>query len=72
MTGDHTTHNYILHNKYVVGYSGTFGSNNLIVENIMMNDARNDSDFTCVVVLRDDETTILSKSDPTTLYIAGE
>ena len=38
----------------------------------MMNDARNDSNFTCVVVLQSDETTILARSDLTILYIAGE
>ena len=53
------------------GYSGTFGSNDLIVEDIIMNDARNDSNFTCVVVLRSDET-ILARSDLTILYIAGK
>ena len=61
-----------LRNGYLDGYSGTFGSNNLIVEDIIMNDARNNSDFVCVVVLRNDTMTILSRSDLITLYIAGE
>ena len=54
------------------GYSATLFSTNLIVEDIIMNDVRNNSDFTCVVVGRDDTSTILNRSDPTTLYIAGE
>ena len=62
----------LLHNGYLDGYSGAFGSNILIVEDIIMNNARNDSDLTCVVVSRDDETSILGRSDLTTLYIAGE
>ena len=62
----------LLRNGILDGYNGTFGSNNLIVEDIIMNDARNDSEFTCVVVSRDDKTTIVGRSDPTILYIAGE
>ena len=61
----------LLRNGYVDGYGGIFGSNDLIVEDITMNDARNDSDFTCMVVSQNDET-ILGSSDLTTLYIAGE
>ena len=52
------------------GYTATFGSDNLIVENIMMNDVRNDSMFQCVITLQD-TTTILRESDQTILYIAG-
>ena len=62
----------LLRNGILDGYGGTFGSDNLIVEDIIMNDARNDSNFTCVVVSRDNETTILGCSDPTILYIAGK
>ena len=62
----------LLRNGLVDGYSATLFSNNLIVEDIIMNDDRNNSDFTCVVVLRDDKYTTLNRSEPTTLYIAGE
>ena len=62
----------LLRNGILEGYGGTFGSDDLIVKDIIMNDARNDSDFTCVVVFRDDETTILARSDLTILYITGE
>ena len=64
----------LLHNGILQrdGYSALFGGSNLIVEDIIMNDARNNSDFTCVVVLRNDTLTIVSKSDPITLHIAGE
>ena len=62
----------LLHNGIRAGYSATLGSSDLIVEDIKKNDARNGKDFTCVVVLRNDTTTILDRSDPATLYIAGE
>ena len=54
------------------GYSATLFSTNLIVEDIVMNDVRNNSELTCVVVGRDDTSTVLNRSDPITLYIAGE
>ena len=37
-----------------------------------MNDARNNSEFVCVVVLQNDTKTVLARSDPTILYIASE
>ena len=48
------------------------GSSDLIVEDIQKNDARNNSDFVCVVVLQNDAIIILDRSDPTILYIACE
>ena len=62
----------LLHNRILNGYSATLGSSYLIVEDIKKNDARNGKEFLCVVVLRNDTTTILDRSDPTTLYIVGE
>ena len=44
--------------------------NNIIVENIMMNDGRNGSNYWCVIV--QDRTTIVHKSITTVLYVAGE
>ena len=54
----------------LTGYNGILGSNDLIVENIMMNDGRNNSEYICVITLQG-ETARLRESDPTILYIAG-
>ena len=59
----------------LAGYTGRLGSHNLIVENIMMNDDRNGSDYRCVIVPAQGELTladIIEESDPTILYVAGE
>ena len=63
-----------LHNGILTGYSSN--GNNLIIENIMMNDVRNDTEYSCVKVpytisnpLPSD---VICESDPTILYIAGE
>ena len=64
-----------LHNGILPGYTTTLGSNNLIVENIMMNDVRNGSEYYCVIVPAQGMITfadIIDQSDPTILYIAGE
>ena len=63
-----------LDNGILTGYSTN--GNNLIIENIMMNDDRNDTEYSCVIVpstvsqplLID----IIDESDPTILYVAGE
>ena len=63
-----------LHNGILTGYSTN--GNNLIIENIMMNDYRNVTVYSCVIVpstvsqpsLRD----IRDESDTTILYVAGE
>ena len=64
-----------IHGGILAGYTATLGNNNLIVENIMMNDDRNGSDYRCVIVpavgmlaLAD----IREESDPTILYVAGK
>ena len=61
----------------LTGYTATLDSSNLIVENIMMNDVRNGSEYRCVVIpaqLQDMVTfaDIIDESDPTILYVAGE
>ena len=61
-----------LRNGILAGHSATLGGNNLIVENIMMNDDRNDSDYRCVIVPAQGVITFIDKSDPTILYVAGE
>ena len=64
-----------LRSGILAGHSATLGGNNLIVENIMMNDVRNGSDYRCVIVPAQDMITIadiIDKSDPTILYVAGE
>ena len=58
-----------LRNGIVAGYSAN--GNNLIVENIMMNDGRNVTEYRCVITTQG-TTTILRQSDPTILYVAGE
>ena len=63
-----------LHNGILTGYSTN--GNNLIIENIMMNDDRNDTEYSCVTIsstasepsIED----IIDESDPTILYVAGE
>ena len=64
-----------LHNGILTGHSATLDSNNLIVENIMMNDVRNGSEYRCVIVPAYDMITvadIIDESDPIILYVAGE
>ena len=56
-------------NGIVVGYSAN--GNNLIVENIMMNDDRNNTEYRCVII-RQGTTTILRWSDTTVLRVAGQ
>ena len=52
------------------GYSADI-NNNLIVENIVMNDRRNDTEYQCVFVLSG-TMTIVNSSDPISLYVAGK
>ena len=56
-------------NGIVDGYSAN--GNNLIVENIMMNDDRNTTEYQCVIITVG-TTTILRQSNRTFLYVAGE
>ena len=53
-----------LFNGDLVGYN--ISGRNLIVENIIMNDSRNGSKYSCVIA------NTMIESDPTTLYVAGE
>ena len=57
-----------LQNGIVTGYSRN--GNNLIVENIMMNDDRNKTEYRCVIT--QGTTTILRQSNSTILYVTGE
>ena len=56
-------------NGIASGYSATLYGNNLIVKDIVMNDARNESCYYCV---RARGTLILNESNPTFLYVAGK
>ena len=59
----------------LTGHTAALGSNNLIVQNIMMNDGRNGSDYRCVIVGAldtPDAGTIMRESGSTILYVAGE
>ena len=53
------------------GYSADNSNKNLIVENIVMNDRRNDTEYQCVFVLSG-TMTIVNSSDPIFLYVAGK
>ena len=60
-----------LHNGIVTGYSTN--GNNLIIKNIMMNDDRNDNEYNCVVVWKDDDMQeILEMSHTIILFVMGE
>ena len=63
-----------LHNGILTGYSSN--GNNLIIENIMMNDDRNVTEYSCVTVSstvsQPSGADIIYESDPTILYVAGE
>ena len=64
-----------IRNGILAGHTAALGSHNLIVENIMMNDDRNGSDYRCVIVPAQGTLSldyILEESDPTILYVAGE
>ena len=54
-------------NGTLTGYSSN--GNNLIVQNVIMNDVRNGSNYNCVINIT---IAILQQSHPTTLYVAGE
>ena len=63
----------------LTGYNANIDGGNLIVENIMMNDNRNGSEYECVIahLPADPEDVItladiINKSDPTYLYVAGK
>ena len=64
-----------LRSGILTGHSATLDSSNLIVDNIMMNDVRNDSEYRCVIVPAQGMITvtdIIDESDPSILYVAGE
>ena len=64
----------IIHNGILTGYSSN--GNNLIIENIMMNDDRNNTEYSCVTVASTVSNPtiadIIGESDSTILYVAGE
>ena len=53
------------------GYSANDKNNNLIVENIVMHDRRDGTEYQCVFVLSG-TMTIVNSSDPTFLYVIGK
>ena len=66
----------IINESILPGHTAMLGSKNLIVENIMMNDGRNDSMYKCVIVPSEKAssyfTDTIKESDLTILYVAGE
>ena len=63
-----------LHNGILNGYNSS--GNDLVIESIMMNDDRNDTEYICVTVLstlsNPTFADIVDQSDPTILYVAGK
>ena len=63
-----------LHNGILTGYSTN--GNHLIIENIMMDDDRNETEYQCVTVpstvSQPSIADIIDESDPTILYVVGE
>ena len=53
-----------LRSGILTGYTAASDSNNLIVQNIIMNDSRNGSEYFCVIKEQE--------SNPIFLYVAGE
>ena len=58
-----------LRNGILTGYHTTLNNDNLIVENIVMNDIRNDTEYRCVIT---ENGIIQDQSDPIFLYVAGK
>ena len=67
----------INHNQYTVAslsngildrYSADINSSNLIVNNIVMNDNRNNTEYRCSIIMSD----MTTEGDLTFLYVAGE
>ena len=65
-----------IHSGIVPRYTINLGSNNLIVENIMMNDERNGSEYQCMIAAAENSmnpmTEITQRSNTIILYVAGE
>ena len=61
-----------IHDGILPGYTANLSSNNLIVKNITMNDDRNGSDYRCVIVPLTGTPSLVEKSNPTILYVAGK
>ena len=63
-----------LYNGIETGYSSN--GNNVVIEKILMNDDRNNTEYICVTVSSTVSNPvfadILDESDPTILYVAGE
>ena len=59
-----------LHHGILKGYSANIITNNLIVENIMMNDVRNNTEYRCG--FRTQNIPTILASEPTILFVAGE
>ena len=59
-----------IRNGILTGHTATLDSTNLIVENIMMYDVRNASEYRCVIMAT--FANIIEESDPIFLYVTGE
>ena len=55
------------------GYSADLLNNNLIIENIIMNDSRNESEYQCVITRTDGfNDQVVERGDIIILHVAGE
>ena len=64
-----------IRNGILTGHAAILDNSNLIVEDIMMNDVRNGSEYRCVIIPAQGMATItniIDESDPTILYVVGE
>ena len=58
-----------LHNGILDGYSADINTNSIIIQNIMMNDNRNGTEYQCGIV---NGPFLEHENPPITLYVAGE
>ena len=64
-----------IRNGIVPGYTNNLGNTSLIIESIMMDDDRNDTEHQCVIAISDVDKMILQpveRGSKTILYFAGE
>ena len=65
----------VIANGRVNGYTANLHKTDLIIENIMMNDNRNNTEYQCVIVISGASTSqeqVVEKGDVITVYVAGK
>ena len=61
-----------LRNGILVGYSAHADSTSIIIQNIMMNDSRNGTQYQCVIIRNRYSNVVLHDGEVLQLYVAGE